>query len=134
MARSYYPEHDKLRAIKDKSQAVGEFLEWLRDTKGLTICRRLEAETNGKPPYVWKPGVTTARRDRKPTAGRNPTGFDKFNGDAEDNPDFREWFEGYHPEPTNTEKLLAEFFGIDLKALEEEKRAMLDEIRRPNGG
>jgi hypothetical protein len=24
-----YPEHEKLKAIKDKSQAVGEFLEWL---------------------------------------------------------------------------------------------------------
>ena len=24
-----YPEHDKLRAINDKSQVVGEFLEWL---------------------------------------------------------------------------------------------------------
>jgi hypothetical protein len=27
---SKYPEHDKLRAIKDKSQAIGEFLQWLR--------------------------------------------------------------------------------------------------------
>lgn len=27
---SRYPEHDKLHEIKDKSQACGEFLEWLR--------------------------------------------------------------------------------------------------------
>lgn len=29
-----YPEHEKLRAISDKSQAIGEFLEWL-ETGGL---------------------------------------------------------------------------------------------------
>lgn len=26
---SEYPEHDKLRAIADESQAIGEFLEWM---------------------------------------------------------------------------------------------------------
>lgn len=35
MAR--WPEHEKLKAISDKSQAVGEFLEWL-DTKGIRLC------------------------------------------------------------------------------------------------
>jgi hypothetical protein len=27
---SDYPEHDKLRAIHEQSQAIGEFLDWLR--------------------------------------------------------------------------------------------------------
>lgn len=26
---SDYPEHEKLKAVKDRSQACGEFLEWL---------------------------------------------------------------------------------------------------------
>lgn len=26
-----YPEHDKLSAIADQSQAIGEFMEWLKD-------------------------------------------------------------------------------------------------------
>lgn len=30
---SEYPEHDKLAAVKDETQAVGEFLEWLMSTE-----------------------------------------------------------------------------------------------------
>lgn len=34
-----YPEHAKLRKISDKSQAIGEFLDWAgRGSKGLTLC------------------------------------------------------------------------------------------------
>lgn len=33
-----YPEHEKLFNIKDKSQTVGEFLDWLSGVKGYTIC------------------------------------------------------------------------------------------------
>lgn len=36
---SQYPEHDKLSAIKDFSQKIGEFLEWLKYEKRLTLCR-----------------------------------------------------------------------------------------------
>ena len=32
-----YPEHDKLSAIKDQSQACGEFLEWL-GSQGILLC------------------------------------------------------------------------------------------------
>ena len=32
------PEHDKLREVKAQSQACGEFLEWLSDTKKLVLC------------------------------------------------------------------------------------------------
>lgn len=37
MPRSEYPEHDKLMAVNDDSQAVGEFLDWL-GTKGLFLA------------------------------------------------------------------------------------------------
>lgn len=33
-----YPEHQRLKAIRPKSQAIGEFLDWLA-TQELTICR-----------------------------------------------------------------------------------------------
>ena len=33
-----YPEHEKLGKIKDQSQAIGEFLEWLRVEKEYRIC------------------------------------------------------------------------------------------------
>ena len=39
---SHYPEHDKLKAVKDKSQAIGEFLEWLHDDRGMVLAERDE--------------------------------------------------------------------------------------------
>jgi len=35
---SSYPEHEKLSAIQDKSQIVGEFLDWLQGEKGYSVC------------------------------------------------------------------------------------------------
>jgi hypothetical protein len=32
-----HPEHEKLHLISDKSQTIGEFLEWL-PTQGITLC------------------------------------------------------------------------------------------------
>ena len=36
---SQYPEHEKLQAVKDKSQAIGEFIEWLQGTKGFRLAK-----------------------------------------------------------------------------------------------
>jgi sulfite reductase alpha subunit-like flavoprotein len=36
---SKYPEHDKLHEVKDKSQAIGEFLEWLGNEKRGVVCQ-----------------------------------------------------------------------------------------------
>jgi len=33
-----FPEHTKLRAVKEKSQACGDFIAWLRDTCDVTLC------------------------------------------------------------------------------------------------
>ena len=32
-----YPEHEKLQAVNEKSQAIGEFLDWLRDEKRVQL-------------------------------------------------------------------------------------------------
>ena len=34
-----YPEHEKMRAVKTESQAIGEFLEWIHEEKGLFLAR-----------------------------------------------------------------------------------------------
>ena len=34
-----YPECEKLAAVSDKSQAIGAFLEWLRETKEYEIAK-----------------------------------------------------------------------------------------------
>jgi hypothetical protein len=83
---SEYPEHEKLDIIKDKSQVIGEFLEWLENEKEHYIC------------YY------------------------------EDNdPDEHD---GYYPINEDNDDLLAEFFNIDRKKLEEEKDKMLEEMRK----
>jgi hypothetical protein len=81
---SEYPEHDKLHAVKDQSQAIGSFLDWLQNER--------------------KPRTVLA---------------------------IHEWDE-WVPTNERIEALLAEYFEIDLKKLEEEKRAMLDELRKAN--
>jgi hypothetical protein len=80
---SQYPEHDKLRLIRDKSQAIGEFLSLLGQ-HGLTLC------------------------------------------------EFHEKYNEYLPTGITIQKLLAKHFGIDLVKLDDEKRDMLDELRRLN--
>jgi hypothetical protein len=38
---SAYPEHEKLRAVADQTQAIGEFTEWL-ESKGIFLARYAE--------------------------------------------------------------------------------------------
>lgn len=33
-----YPEHEKLKRISGQSQAIGEFLEWLAQEKGIELA------------------------------------------------------------------------------------------------
>lgn len=43
-----YPEHDKLRAVKDRSQACYEFIEWLWEEKRITLA---EVDNTGE---LWR--------------------------------------------------------------------------------
>jgi len=76
-----HPELDKMMAIKDKSQVLGEFLDWL------------DSETE----YC----IATRCRDMDCLVRAH----------------------------VSIEQLLADFFGIDLNKVEEEKRAILDGLR-----
>ena len=80
-------ELDKMAEVREKSQAIGEFLEWLQDEKGYSICMKHDYEEDG---VMWSELL---------------------------------------PIPTNTEKLLAEHFGIDLNAAEQEKRSILSQLK-----
>jgi hypothetical protein len=39
-----YPEHAKLAKVSDKSQAIGEFLEWLTTEQGYTLAKWSDTE------------------------------------------------------------------------------------------
>lgn len=73
-----YPEHEKLHKVKELSQSLGEFLDWL-ESNGLTIC-----------------GLVHSR---------------------------------YEPDRRTVEQWLADFYGIDLVLIDQEKEHMLDELR-----
>jgi len=79
---SQYPEHDKLKAVQEESQCIGEFLEHA----GYTLAE-----------WVTEP-LGVGSRELMPV--RKPI-----------------------------TEVLAEYFSIDLKTLEEEKRDMLDSLR-----
>jgi len=102
---SDYPEHDKLQAISDRSQAIGEFLEWLQD-KGVFLAQDFKWEDEEP---------TMASLGLEPEHPRYRTIKIKRGAIV--------------PWPHNKTKTLAEFFGINLVLIEDEKRAMLDEIR-----
>jgi len=51
-----YPEHRKLREIKDKSQCIGEFIEWLNE-EGMTVCEWSPGNIDN-----WNPTSTSTNR------------------------------------------------------------------------
>lgn len=95
---SEYPEHDKLREVHRFSQAIGEFVDWLADTKQIHL------------------GHDFTFRDVDDE------------GREYENPQFTTFG------VPRIDALLAEFYKIDLVALEAEKRAMLDDLRAANAG
>jgi hypothetical protein len=39
MTITVYPEHNKLKAVQEKSQAIGEFLDWLQGDCGVVLAK-----------------------------------------------------------------------------------------------
>jgi hypothetical protein len=113
---SEYPEHEKLQAVKDESQAIGEFL----DNSGYTLAKWRD-ET---PVPRWIDSRTGT--DKTPRGNSISLGSDY----TIENPDWAP--EGYYPVGLSIQNVLAEWFGIDLNVIEEEKRAMLDALRKAN--
>jgi hypothetical protein len=94
------PEIDRMHGVKQQSQAIGDFLAWLQDTRGWRLCVEHQHDDG-----CYQHG------DRR--------GFvlcDFSHGEM--------LTANY-----NIETLLAEFFRIDLAKIEVEKLALLEEIR-----
>lgn len=115
-----YPEHRKASAVNGKSQAIGEFLEWVGAEKGahlmvygpmpdLRLCTERRCEE----------GFLYGDED-EPCPECEGTGMVTVEVTT------------YSSLPGTVQALLAEFFEIDLDKLEVEKRAMLDAQRALN--
>jgi hypothetical protein len=99
-----FPVSSKLREIQELSQKCGELMEWL-ETKDIHLGKYHEHTEECSDPVVW--GLPEGTRNH-------------YCGLSEG---------VLYPETISMTRLLAEFFGIDLKALEAEKERMLEEAR-----
>lgn len=80
------PECDRLAAVREDSQMIGEFLDWLNSAKGYRLC------TLERRPWMDEP-------------------------------------ETWQPIYIGIERVLAEYFSINLDKVEQEKRLVLEAIR-----
>jgi hypothetical protein len=93
------PELDKLAKVAPYSQKIGEFLEWLGDTKNFTLCKLHEHDDS-----------CYEDNSRYPTCQMSD--------------------EDYYSVHYSIETLLAEFFKIDLNEIENERRKILEHLRK----
>jgi hypothetical protein len=118
-----YPEHAKLRAVVDESQAIGTFLDMGLADQSLVLCRFQEGGNNGEPRYVWFDGL---EKDYEPTAQ------DYFGRRADHNPDYEAWDDQLVLASKPIPEILAHYFDVDQDRLDEEKRRMLEEMAETN--
>lgn len=110
--REKYPEAAKVGDIMDKTQAIGAFLEWLFGEAGYTLCLWHDKA------YFNMEGEKISQEQAHALRSPDPLD-DKYTYEPA----------GHYPAHKGTEALLADFFGIDLGKYEEEKRAMLADLR-----
>lgn len=96
---SVYPELEKMKSVRGKSQALGEFLDWLREEKSVCL----------------------AKPHRHSGSCRDPEESFLVCG-VEDGE--------LLPFHYSMERLLAEFFGIDLRKVEAERTAIVQAINK----
>ena len=111
---SAYPEHEKMRAVVERSQTVGSFIEWLRDEKHVWFMHHVSWQDTLECPCLEHrdPYDSAAWCERCKNTGR-----------------YTRSGSGEAPFHFSIEELLAEFFEIDLRKIETEKRAMLASLR-----
>ena len=113
-----YPEHEKLQALKTERAIVQQFLDWLDEDRGAhpQVVYDDDGIEVARIPKAWVIAMYPTI-----THGRKGT----LNGKAS-------WYESDNLmlAPPNTAGIIGMFLGIDPQRLEEEKRAMLAEMRK----
>jgi len=133
------PESDKVIAAAPQSQKLGEFLDWL-GSKGIILGKHV-AVLDPPTRYTvvecptcsdcWRvhdecsisiSGLTRGHYSQEDAQDAATELEDERKLEAEDNPVFT-------PLYNSTERLLAEYFEIDLDKVDQEKRALLEAMR-----
>jgi hypothetical protein len=100
MSEPTTPELDKLKKVQETSQRIGEFLEWLQSVKHYVIAEWNHSDED-ESDWIKTPREADADEQLQPvTLGSY-----------------------------GIEGLLAEYFNIDLKKVEQEKEAILTRFR-----
>lgn len=107
---SDYPEHAKLSEVSELSQAIGEFL----DFGDYTLCEFVPAGNNGELRYLDREGTPT---DESRPGGNTWALYER-------NPAYESWNDYFRPASKTINGILADYFGIDLDAIEREKKAI----------
>ena len=151
---SDYPEHDRMAAVQEQTQAIGEFLGWLTN-QGIQLMVWREDLTDLR---LTDPKCREAERGSPaPCAPQRPDGGGSYTPDGtvwwrqhcqhwtvSDDGECCRCGRGHFYEVTgiksfvhdsrSVEQLLADWAGIDLDKIEAEKRQILAAIDGANGG
>jgi len=117
-----YPEHEKLHKAKAElgTEEIGAFLDWL-GSDGIQLAR------------FWKHEVNCERSEERDRVGFQYEGENGYYRHKEERCGYQN--EGVLiPSRESIQKLLARYADVDLEKLEDEKRAMLDELRATQKG
>ncbi len=113
------PECDRALTIQDDSQKIGNFLDWLGE-QDIHLC---SPHKHDESCYRWG----TVELKEGDYRSRDYIGQAKYTDEKELDCGYHEGEEVYIRD--SFEKLLAEYFNIDLKKVEQEKQSILKEIR-----
>lgn len=136
------PTLDKIQEVKDESQAIGAFLDWLRDEKGIALAQNKPAswvcEHCGDVPKsevyfvswlenddaFWRHSAKHCKIVQDVIRKKKSISIDKYQGGAVEHQEA-----GLYDAFTSFDKLLHEYFEIDPAEEEKERRSLLDYMR-----
>lgn len=111
--------------VAQNSQAryyITDFMEWLQETQQASLMKWLPAWNNGHKPYL-------------PCLRDDPDAVPHLFGGTweKPNPMYEGRPEGYYNLGKTVEQLIMEYIGVDPVALENERRALLENFRKETG-
>lgn len=135
-----YPAHEALRKVAATSQRIGEFLEWLRQDQRLhlmrwdTITEPESCHNCGGDGIVHGRLAYVIDEDDPGTQGKPKYGDMKCRecDGTGHHPTRTVTHEDWAPDQRAIERILADYFAIDLNQIAHEKTLMLEEIRAAN--
>lgn len=109
------PECDRMLAVADESQRIGDFLDWL-EQQGMQLTRWAErTETLSESCSRCSRCLGEFRNCRR-CGGSGSVEVTRSR-------------QGFEPDPRGFEQLLADYYSIDLRKIESERRAILASLR-----